>query len=354
MRVSLPKVPTRAQRLLAAILAVSTVALSCSSTEPSSPSLDPSPIGRPQGEGGTGEAAPETRSLVYLRDQALVRLDLGSDEEETLGTVPAPDVFPIADRADRFLLVEDKAGGEDFAQDPELSVIDDEGRTVRSLGAGFSPLVDPTGTRVVYLRSESQRVCEGEVCLGAVELRVADLNGARDEVLRTGDWHPLAWAADRLIVSGKGLAYEMTLDGELERLTVIPSEVWGVTPDGTQMVVSRRGGAEFLDLETNKSRPTQVDGALAEGEWNSDGDELVAVVIDGARTELVRLSVADGSVAPVPDSRGAMGPVLRGPEDSFAYVRSAGLKLEAVVCDEGDGCRPVLTWAEGLLPLALD
>lgn len=284
----------------------------------------------------------------------MMRLELGAEAPRVLGRVPGPDVFPVPHESDRFLLVEDRFGGEDFAQDPVLSLIDASGDTLASFGPGLAPLVAPDGSKVAFLRSAADQECEGEVCLVSVELLVSPLDGEPRVALPAGDWHPLSWAGNELILSAQGETLRLKPDGTTEKLAVSPDEVWGVTPDGTEMVISRRRGVEIMDMETLERRPTDVDGLLAEGEWSPNGQELIAVVVDGGSTRLIRLSLSDGTVEEIPDSEGASGPVLWGPAGTFAYVRAAGLKLEAVSCTQAADCTSVLTWAEGITPLALD
>lgn len=311
-----------------------------------------SPAGDPAPQPESTEEVAE-HALTYLRGRQLVRLDLGADREEVLGRVPSPDVHPVPNRPDRFLLTEDRGAGEDFAQDPILSLMDDAGHEQVSLGPGFSPLVDPSGARVAYLRSVGGRVCEGEVCLGSVSVEIAELDGTTRRLLPPGDWHLLSWAGDDLLVSSGGVTHRVAPSGSSETLDLTPSEIWGVTPDGGEILLSRRGGVELRELGTGAVRRLDVAGLLAEGEWSPNGDELVAVVVSGGDTELVRIRLSDGSVERIRSSEDAMGPVLWSLDGSFAYVRADGLQLEAIVCDRDVDCRPVLRWDEGIVPLSL-
>jgi hypothetical protein len=329
---------SRSLLALLLVLAMATAACSSSETEPeSSPAEAPT-----QG----------ARSLIVLRRNALVRVDLASGEEQRLGRVPTPDVFPIPGSPGRFLLVGNRGAGEDFAADPRLSVIDQTGRSVQRLGAGYSPLADLAGERVAFLRSAGDRACEGEICLGAVAVFVADLGGDVRPLLPPGDWHLISWAGDALIVSTRGRTYRATERGELEKVPVLAGDVWGATPAGDQLVLVRRNRVELMDLESGERDPTELDALLAEGEWNLERNELLAVAVDGRATRLVRMT-GDGSATTVAGSDGASGPVLWAGDAAFAYVRADGLELEAVLCEEDDECRSVLRWAEGVVPLAL-
>ena len=293
------------------------------------------------------------RELTYLRGRKLMRLDIATGSERMLGRVSSPDVHRIPGRPDRFLLVEDRGSGEDFAQDPVLSVVDEAGEEQTGIGPGFGPIVHSSGNRVAYLRSAGSRVCEGEVCLGSASLRVADVDGGSGRVLPPGDWHPLAWAGDDLIVSSAGTTQRVDLSGRSETLDVTPSEVWGVSPDGREIVLSSKARIALRSLDTGRVRELDAQGLLAEGEWSPSGDELVAVLVEGGRTRLVRISLHDATVAPIPDTEEALGPVLWASDGSFVYVRADGLMLEAVFCDEAVDCRPVLRWGEGVTPLTV-
>ena len=294
----------------------------------------------------------EQPALVFLRGDALVRLDLESGVEERLGRVAAPDVFSIPGSSDRFLLVADKGSGEDFAGEPHLSVIDESGRRAASLGAGFSPLPNHDGDRVAFLRTAGERVCEGEVCGGQVAAFVGDLEGGTDALLPPGEWSLIAWAGDKVVVGSQGRAFLVGLGDELKEIPADPNEVWGASPDGRVLVLVSNSGVEFLDLDSGDRRPTTVDAPLAEGDWDASGSELLAVKVKARGTELVRLS-ADGDAEKIAKSDGAAGPVLWGRDGSFAYVRADGLKLEAVYCTADGSCRSVLRWNEGVVPLAL-
>ena len=324
--------------VLVASLATVLFVTACSTSEPEPQAPDPkSPV----------ESGP---ALIFLRQNELVRLDIESGDEQELGRVPAPDVFPVPGSHDRFLLVRDKGGGEDFAGDPALAFIDETGSRVASLGPGFSPLGSPDG-RVAFLRSSDERVCEGEVCSGSVAVLIGDGQGRVDPLLPPGDWRLISWAGDSVIVTSGGRTFRAALGDELEEITVDPTEVWGASPDGDQLVLVRKEGVELLDLDSGAHRATDVKGPLAEGEWSPAGTELLAVEVGARGTELVRIGL-DGSSEQVLDSDGAAAP-LWGPDGSFAFARAKGLRLEAMYCEADGSCRSVLRWSEGIVLLAL-
>lgn len=326
--------------LVAVALLVMAIAGGCPSSDPQVPQ-------RP-----SGSSVGADRSLIVLRRGALVGVDVASGEERRLGRVPTPDVFPIPGSSDRFLLVADPHGGVEFAADPRLVVIDEKGRRIRSLGAGYSPLVDPSGERIAFLRASGNRVCEGEVCLGSVVALVADIRGRARPLLPPGDWHLISWAGDSVIVTTRGKTFRVSTEGELEKLPVFAGDVWGGTPDGESLILAGRGGVELMDLDSGERRSTEVSATLAEGEWDPAGRELMAVAVSAKKTSLVRMTT-DGTATAVPDSRGAGGPILWGTDGSFAFTRADGLRLQAVVCEDDDACRTVLEWSEGVVPLAL-
>jgi hypothetical protein len=289
---------------------------------------------------------------VFLRGPKIVALDVNDRTEQVLGRVPAPDVFSVPARPDRFLLVEARGGGEDFAADPQLSVIDDAGSTRTSFGSGFSPLPDPAGRKVAFLRSTGERVCEGEACFGGTAVFVGDLDGGADPLVPPGNWHLIAWAGDSVILSGAGKTFLAAFGSDLERVPVAPGEVWGATPNGDHLILVRRERVEFLDVSSGETIETTIEGRLAEGAWNPAGTEALAVLVTKGGTRLVRFTT-DGAAGVVPDSQGAAGPVLWGPDGSFLFVRAAGLELEAIFCGPDFTCRPILRWTEGITPLAL-
>jgi hypothetical protein len=285
---------------------------------------------------------------MYLKGTTLHRLDLGSGRSERLVTLPSLDVFAYGDA---FVVVEDRGAGGDFAEDPAITIRDERGDLVRSLGAGFSPLVGKGG-RLAYLRPTAERFCEGETCIGGVEVMVASEGAKPTRLLPSGNWGLLAWAGQDLIVadgSQPDSALVVRPGGEVGSLPVAPNEVWDAWSSAAIVV---ENGVEILGLTGNDRIPVGIDGALAEGTVRAS--DALAVELLRGKSRLVSISLEDGEVRPVPRSRGAMGPVLAFAEGAaFAFARADGLAVEAIVCEEIETCSSVLRWSEGITLLAL-
>lgn len=344
---------------LAPLVALALVAAACSSapSEAPPPESRPTPA-TPDPSTSTGAPNPAPTSdagrpqaLVFLRRGNLVRLDLGSGKEEVVGRVGG-DLYAVPGRTDRFLLVEDLGGGEDFATNPVLSTIDDRGRELASFGSGVAPLVDPGGTRVAFLRPAGDRACEGESCSGAAAVLLGELDGEAVEVLPPGDWHLLAWSGDELLVASGDSVSAVDITGTVRDLPLRPTEVWGASPGGEFLVLQQQEGVVFVG-PSGRLR-TEVRGVIAEGAWDPARERLLAVVVERGRARLAAISSADGRVAVIPDSQGAVGPILVAGDGSFAYVRADGLRLEAILCRPTGRCRSILSWAEGVIPLVLE
>ena len=279
----------------------------------------------------------------------MVQLDLESGSETRLGEFPSQDVFAYADD---FLVVEDRGGGEDFAEHPFLVLYDESGTAVSDVGPGFAPLIGDDG-RVAFLRTSGERICEGETCFGAVEVLVFDgADATPRRLLPPGSWTLLAWAGEALVVGDAGAPEEallVTMNGEVESLPFPPNEVWDASAEA---LVTVNGGVATFDLNTGTSTPLSLEGALAEGEIA--GDHATAVHLERGASRVVRIDLATREVVVVPGSRAAMGPVLvTTPQGPFAFARARGGAVEAVVCHSERSCATVLRWKEGVTPVAL-
>jgi hypothetical protein len=317
--------------------------------------------GEPADNGRATDAAPSPRdttaspaarppsSLIYLRENTLVSLDLDDGSKEELGTFPSQDVFAYGED---FVVVEDRGRGDDFAERPVLTIRDVSGAMVDSFGSGFSPLVGHHGA-VAFLRPSTERVCEGETCVGGIQVMVGDGTGSTPRrLLPPGDWGLLAWAGENLLVAD-GQQPETALlvgpTGEVQALPVAPNEIWD-SSGSIAIVVEER--VATMDLATGAKTVLEIGGSLADG--IVIGDEALAVELGRRSSRLVSISLEDGRIERVPGSEGAMGPVLALPGgEAFAYARADGLAVEAVVCETSQTCSAVLRWAEGVTPLAL-
>jgi hypothetical protein len=286
--------------------------------------------------------------LIYLEGSTLHRLDLGTGRSRKFATFPSRDVYAYAGD---YLVVEDRAGGDDFAQDPFLTLRNETGKVLADLGPGFSPLPNRSGS-VAYLRPVEERVCEGETCAGGLEVMRLGPQMEPIRVLPAGNWGLLAWAGEDIIVadgSQPDSALVVGPGGEVSSFPFAPNEVWDAWPSGAIVV---EDDAEILDIPNGNRTPIAIDGSLADGTVRAS--DALAVELLGGGSRLLSISLDDGEVRPVPGSRGAMGPVLSLDEgDAFAYARADGLDVEAVVCEAIETCSPVLRWSEGITLLAL-
>lgn len=254
---------------------------------------------------------------------------------------------------------------EDFIVDPELHLLSPDTGEDTLVGPGLGPLWHPEGERLAYLEPTSTRACEGEVCAGSSSVIVADVDGEeRRTLLKPGGWVLLGWLGDSLLAADPQEGSLIAVDeGGAERLDIQPGELWGASPDGRWLVTVEPGGLRFeptgagddvhsADLEARSA---------GEGAWAPTSDRLALVLLAPAgqvRGSELALIEPSGRVTPVPDSDGAAGPILWAADgNGLVYARAAGargLRLEAVFCslDPWD-CRPLLSWATGITPLAL-
>ena len=77
----------------------------------------------------------------------------------------------------------------------------------------------------------------------------------------------------------------------------------------------------------------------------------------GSGDRLGVIDVGANEVEVVPDSQGAQGNVVWGPDGSFAYVRTdpgKPAKLQAVLCSEDLSCEPAFSWRGRVALLAVE
>jgi hypothetical protein len=301
--------------------------------------------------------------------------DLTTGEDRIVERLPSSDVW-AAPEAPLLASVADAQppapGEEDFAVRPELLLVDARTGARRELGPGVAPLWDEAGERLAWLRPVEDRSCAGEICAGAVAVETVEVDSMRSQtVLPAGRWSLLSWAGEALLVAdvrAPDRVVVATLEGATAELPVAASEVWGATPDGDWLVRVAAGRVELLPLDggvaSGPARAVAGGGrALAEGSWSPGGDRLAAVELRvgrPARARVVVVSVPDGSLRPVPSSRGATGRVVWSPDgDEVAFARSAGRRggrLEAVICPVSgtSGCRALFSWVRDVTLLRLE
>ncbi len=329
---------------------------------------------------GSDRPTPATRSsLLFLEGRSLRRLDVASGRRTRLGEFPAPDV--------RASLVSDwiayvvpgqpmTESYPDFLPDPRLRLFDAGSGEEVIVGRGFSPLWDPSGGKVAFLRSSPTRSCDGETCAGGVSVRLAwPASGRSKTILEEGPYGLLGWAGDRLLVAdGSDTDHVLSVNGSGEqlRLPLAPSQFWGASPDGRWMVRVGTNETSFVRLHagrlTAETTPIALERRLlAAGTWANDSSVVAAVAL-GQRvaSEVVLFSPEEPQLRALPHSSGVSGtPLWSGDGDWVVFPRASGRKagtLDASLCPadvnpsqtRARGCRSLLSWREGVVLLRME
>ncbi|MDQ3767732.1 MAG: hypothetical protein M3346_10350 [Actinomycetota bacterium] len=321
----------------------------------------------------------ERSSLLFLDDNSLLRLDVASGRKTRLGAFPAPDVRASQDSGWIAYVVPGQPMSEahpDFLADPRLRLFDAGSGGEVSLGRGFSPLWDPSGSKVAYLKSSPTRSCDGETCAGGVSVRMAWPGTDRSEtVLEEGSYGLLGWAGNRLLVadaSDTAHILSVAASGNELRLPLTPSQFWGASPDGRWMVRVGAKETAFVRLQdgrlTAETTPIPLGRRLlAAGAWASDSSGVAAVALGGRTApEVVLFSPEDPELRPLPHSSGVSGaPLWSSDGDFLVFPRDSGGKngaLDASLCPTSaspsqspkGGCRSLLSWREGVVLLRME
>ena len=332
------------------------------------------PLTSPVEDGANAPTRPDRRrdslSLLYMRGSRLHRLDLSTGGDEVLHTLPSAEVHAAPSSA-WLALVTAAPATTDFAADPRLSLLHPDSGRRRRLGLGFSPLWRPDGDAVAYLRPVEERSCDAETCSGRVEVVTAGITGDPETLLRPGHWTLLAWAGSRLLLGERHHPGAVTIAGgrqRSQRLPLAPAELWGASPDGRWVVVSRPRGAAFIGLDratAQLGRPLALGagGRLAEGAWSPHSDTLAGVVLrgleDGVPSTRVVLTSPEGGTRGLRGSKGAASePLWSADGRSIAFSQAVGKaqdRLRARVCLlAGSSCRSWLNWTDQVKLLRLE
>lgn len=329
-------------------------------------------------DGSPQQAPSESSSLLFLDGNSLLRLDVASGRKTRLGAFPAPDVR-VSPGSDWIAYV---APGQptseahpDFLTEPRLRLFDAGTGKETVVGRGFSPLWDPSGSKVAYLRSSPARSCDVETCAGGVSVRMAWPGTGRTEtVLGEGSYGLLGWAGDRLLVADAAdttHTLSVASSGDELRLPLGPREFWGASPDGRWMVRVGRHESEFVRLQngrmTAETTPIVLrQRLLAAGTWASDSSGVAAMALGGRSPEVVLFSPENPELRALPHSSGVSGaPLWSSDGDSLLFPRDPGGgsgKLDASLCpasisafqDRQGGCRSLLSWREGVVLLRME
>jgi hypothetical protein len=301
-------------------------------------------------------------SLLYLKGRILNRVDLETGRTARVGDFPTQDVYAPPVPPYIAYVVGTDGPTEDFVQGPELRVLDLESRRESVVGTGVTPIWDPGGTALAFLRPVKPLRCEAESCAGLREVAVFDPATEKTQVIGApGRWTLLGWAGTRVLAAdADDLDSAVSLGaGRPIALPLAPSEVWGGSPDGRWVLATGRGRTRFLELRpdgtpTGKVVIVAVGGRLAEGEWTADS-RLVAVV--NLEPSGGRRAVVFGPTAPtpvtIPGSKSASGPLLWAGDKWVVLTGvSPGGRSTTSLCPlDEKGCGELFSWGRGVVLL---
>jgi len=258
---------------------------------------------------GAAPGPPATGAL-YLSGDTLARLDFSSEETRPIGRTPTNDVH-ASDASPWVAYVVSGAGDqgeEDFLAEPVLRTINVDTGEATEIGRGFSPLWHPIAPRLAYLRPIVERQCSGESCRGLSEVVVYDADSEVSTVLtEPGRFNLLAWSGERVLVANESdLSVTLSLKSkeDVQNLDIEPSELWDASPDGRWLLRSHSDGATLIDLQGGEETDVQLErGVLADGSWSPDSKQIVAGVLNEARTKTraLLIDVPQGNVREITD-----------------------------------------------------
>lgn len=304
-------------------------------------------------------------TLVYV-DLAsatdLHHLDIASGSDEVVAELSQAGHTEAAPGS-RWLSVEvtGEAGEE---PKPLIYLFDPESEEETELGVGFGPLWSPDGKLVAWNQPEDESMCGLDDCRGDISVMVTDPEtGETTAWTEPGPYEVQAWAGDHLILQdsppdGVPILQSVASDGELERLSIRPIDLWGVSPDGRWAIQSSdEAPAMFLEMEdgqvTGQGEPIGIpEGTkLGEGAWSHDSRRVGAFAVgEGTTLDFVTFSPDE----PDPFVRTEGGEASTGTvfwtaeNDGVLFQRFTGDELEAVYCPLDGECTSVLSWTTGI------
>ena len=324
------------------------------------------------------EAGPE--SLLYLDGRKLMRFEVESGEHERLARLPSADVSVSPD-ATRFVVVEETAANPnpDEYVKPRLRIgdVDGSGKTT-DLGPGYGPQWSPDSTRVAAVVGDIGFICGSEArirrgeeapegCVPAeqvVSFPATEEAGDATIVLGpTKGWSLLGFTAGDRVA---GISHRRAVvigapegKGDPTPLGFEPQEVWDVSPTEPVLLMVQKRRTLFAAPGEGSAPPLKLKGSsLGDGSWSPDGARVAVVLLrPGSGDRLGVIDVNANEVEVVPDSQGAQGNVVWGPEGSFAYVRTdpgQPAKLQAVLCSEDLSCEQAFSWRSRVALLAAE
>jgi dipeptidyl aminopeptidase/acylaminoacyl peptidase len=319
-------------------------------------------------EGGRHRSTQPGRSLelLYVDNTTLYSYRLSSGTRHKIAVLPSADLAVSPDRT-HYVVVKETApagpGPEGFRKPVlvEARIAAGVGAHPVVLGPGRSPAWSPDGDRIAAVTSSRRR--QNEVV-------VYTAGGAPHQggtvTLPPDRWSILGWTQHRVVGLGAVSARVWLGDPvsrSRERLSLTPSEAWGVSPTSPELL--RVAGGKTSLQRLRPGRPPialHLGRALVgDGAWSPDGRWIAAVLLKrgsglSLRSTLVVMDASSGRVRRVPESEGAQGNVVwSSAATSFAYVRSGRPRgtLEAIVCTTQLTCNPTFRWRRGISLLAL-
>jgi Tol biopolymer transport system component len=322
--------------------------------------------------------------LIYVDHTTLYSYDISNGSRERLAELPSADV-DVSPDGRHYVVVEETAEKEnpDEFTKPRLQLAEmgGDGEAV-DLGPGYMPEWSPDGGEVAavakargYLicpsnkggtqegeeRGDACRPAERVVAYGAESVASSE-KSSRVLLGANLGWSILGWTdGDRVaaIASSQGIRFSLG-PGE-ESAPVVgfpPSEIWGVSPTEFTLLIVQEDRAYFASPGEGVSPALDLDGRrLGGGTWAPTGEKVAAVLVGKGRgSELGVVDVESVDIAIVPDSRGAHGDVIWGPDGSFVYTRvqrDSSDQLEAVICSSEIECEELFSWDEDVSLLTL-
>jgi hypothetical protein len=139
-----------------------------------------------------------------------------------------------------------------------------------------------------------------------------------------------------------------------------PQEIWDVSPTELVLLVVQKGSTFFAAPGEGGAAPLELEGAtLGDGSWSPDGSRVAAVLLglDSGAGGLGIIDVETNEIEVVPESDGAQGNVVWGPEGSFAYARTHPEQpalLQAMICSDDLLCEAAFSGRSGVALLAVE
>lgn len=301
--------------------------------------------------------------LILSKGHELLAWYPDTGEREAIAAIPATDA--VASPGSELIAYVAAGSGEvdpDFVKRPALHLFDPADGSSRPLGSGVAPMWSATGAGLAYLRPTEARGCDGERCKGATEVVLYEPADDETTVLsEPGGWALLGWVGDRVLASEESdLSVSHLLSPERdEELEIEPSEFWDASPDGAWIIrVDRTGAASFVAFREGRlGRAIDIElngAAMADGAWSHDSKRVALALVTPRGSSLALVSPQNPAPVTLDASKGAVGPVLWGPEGDEMLVVSGYATRRLLSCPLDGACRRLMVLGDGELPLRVE